>query len=337
MTTGVITSEPSPDWRGDTLAADATTGATTLTVDEALDFDDDTTRARWLVVGESDPLEYVDVDYDANTVTLADPTTEDYEAGLPVVLWDPTVPGGGAKVIEYLAPVRLSDGSGTPDAVIPHETVTLNGIDNLVGASVSLVEDRGEWYVDQIYGREPSSAIQTQPTGNRVVVARDSNGGVVHLYGGVDGETPGGLDLDLLSGDRPSVFLRSGTGGGTLQSSLNLIGGTSTGATLEAEDVVLKGNVTIVNGGTAIGGVGTVTQAMRWNRVSTTTDGSGLVTVTHGLGGSPGLVLLTNDTFTARLLSVGTKTSTTFEVRVRDTSGTLLTATSVDFYWLAML
>lgn len=154
MTTGVITSEPSPDWRGSTLAADAASGATVLSVDDTIDFDDDDTRTRWLVVGESAPLEYVALDDEADTVTLAAPTTEAFEAGLPVVLWDPTVAGGGAKVVEYLAPVRLSDDSGTVDAVVPHELIPLNGIANLVGAQVGLFEDDGEWYVGQVYGRE---------------------------------------------------------------------------------------------------------------------------------------------------------------------------------------
>jgi hypothetical protein len=148
VTTGVIANEPTPDWRGTTLTVDATTGATTLTVDETIDLDDDTTRTRWLVVGESEPLEYVD--FSSTTVTLAEETLEDYEAGLPVVLWDPTA---GAKVIEYLAPVRLSDGSGTVDAVIPHELIPLNGVANLVGASVSLTEDGGEWYIGQVFAR----------------------------------------------------------------------------------------------------------------------------------------------------------------------------------------
>lgn len=176
MTTGVVANEPSPDWRGDTLAADVASAASTLTVDEALDFDEDATRSRWLVVGDSEPLEYVDVDFDTNVITLADPTTEDYEAGLPVVLWDPTA---NAKVVEYLAPVRLSDESGTVDAVIPHELVPLNGVSNLVGASVSLYEDGGDWYVGQVFAREAvvdSTTIDS--TGQSYVTTR--------LYGSSD-------------------------------------------------------------------------------------------------------------------------------------------------------
>lgn len=183
MTTGVITNEPSPDWQGDTLAAAATTGATSLVVDEALDFDDDDTRSRWLVVGESDPLEYTAVDHDTNTITLAVPTTEDYEAGLPVVLWDPTA---DAKVIEYLAPVRLTDGSGTVDAVIPHEKIPLNGVDNLVGASVSLTEDGGEWYVSQVFAREATldavGRVQTTTAGVRMAFEPITGGGRLAGY-----------------------------------------------------------------------------------------------------------------------------------------------------------
>lgn len=161
--TGEIVSEPTPDFRGDTLAADAAIGATSLLVTEMVDFDDDpdNTSPRWLVVGESAPMEYAAVDEDALTVTLVAPTTEAFEAGLPVTLWDPTVTGGGAKIVEYLAPVRLADGSGTVDAVIPHEKIPLNGIANLVGAQVGLAEDAGEWYVAQVYSRQ---AIVDQAT-----------------------------------------------------------------------------------------------------------------------------------------------------------------------------
>jgi hypothetical protein len=40
-------------------------------------------------------------------------------------------------------------------ATIPHEKVPLSGVDNLIGASVSLAEDdSGAWFVDQVLGRE---------------------------------------------------------------------------------------------------------------------------------------------------------------------------------------
>lgn len=156
MTSGTVVAI-SQDWRGDTLAADAATTDTELQVAEAVDFDED---GGWLVVGEGDPLEYLSVDDPEDgtpaTLTLASPLDEDLEAGLPVVLWDPTVPGGGSRVVEYVAAVQLSEDAGVPDAVIPHEQIPVAGIENLIGASVSIEEDdEGEWWVAYVHGREP--------------------------------------------------------------------------------------------------------------------------------------------------------------------------------------
>jgi hypothetical protein len=157
MRKGFIDSEPSPDRQGDTLGADVVATDTVLEMAEtAMDFDrDDTDTTWWLVIGDSDPLQYESVDLDADTVTLTEPLAADYEAGLPVTLWDPTVPGGGAQVVEYVASVRLSDGSGTALATIPHELIPLNGVGNLVGASVGIDdEDDDEWEVKKVYSRE---------------------------------------------------------------------------------------------------------------------------------------------------------------------------------------
>lgn len=156
MTSGIVDAI-AQDWRGDTLAVDAATTDLELLVDDAVDFDED---GGWLVVGEGDPLEYLSItdpeDGTPATITLADPLTEDLEAGLPVVLWDPTVPGGGSRVVEYVAAVRLSEDAGVADAVIPHEQIPVAGVENLIGATVSIEEDdEGEWWVAYVHGREP--------------------------------------------------------------------------------------------------------------------------------------------------------------------------------------
>lgn len=164
MRTGTIESEPTLDWEGDTLVVDADTGDTVLSVDSAIDFDDDDSRTRWLVVADSEPLEYVAVDRDANTVTLASPLAADYEADLPVIMWDPTAGSAGAKVQEYRAQVVLADGTGTMTATIPHTLIPLNGVANLVGASVGVDERRGEWYVDEVFAREANVSAASVDT-----------------------------------------------------------------------------------------------------------------------------------------------------------------------------
>jgi hypothetical protein len=113
MTSGRIQSID-PDWRGDTLAADVDAADTVLTVTDTADFDEDATSDRWLVIADSAPIAYSDVDDDAGTVTLATPAGADYEAGLPVNVWDPTVCPDGAKVLQYEATVMTDRGSVTP-------------------------------------------------------------------------------------------------------------------------------------------------------------------------------------------------------------------------------
>lgn len=159
MTTGVVTTV-SPSRRGDTLAADTTITDTLLLVEDAGDFaedDDFLTGDRWLVIGESEPLQYVDSDMDADTLTLAAPVGVVYEAGTPVYLWDETVQPAGAVAVEYLAHVELSDNSGVVPALVPHELIPLAGVDNLNGAAVEIVETAPQqWQVSAVYGREPT-------------------------------------------------------------------------------------------------------------------------------------------------------------------------------------
>lgn len=203
MSTGVVTAITT-DWRGDTLAADVLSGATVLPVSSVVDFDE---GGGWLVVGDSAPIEYLTVDEDANTVTLAGAVGAAYELGLPVNLWDPSVDGGGAQVVEYVATVELHDGAGSPEAVIPHDTIPTSGTDLLIGATVRIAEDEvGEWYVEKVIGREavidqaslqtplislalPSN--QTIPSGPETVVT--GWGGVAGTIGGRFGGYTGRL------------------------------------------------------------------------------------------------------------------------------------------------
>lgn len=156
-TSGVITSIDQ-DWRGDTLTVAAASGDTVLQVNDAGDFSEDAaTVTRYLIVGtEATPRQYVDVDMDADTVTLAATVGgSGLEVDLPVVLWDPTVGDSGSRVVEYVAAVALHDDSGTAPAVIPHELIPASGVYGLVGASVSITDDdEGEWWIERVLGRE---------------------------------------------------------------------------------------------------------------------------------------------------------------------------------------
>ena len=68
--------------------------------------------------------------------------------------------------------------------------------------------------------------------------------------------------------------------------------------------------------------------------ISTSTDGSGDVTVTHGMGTTPTAVLVTPTGTTAWIVSVHTIGATTFKVRFYDAAGAAVTTTAVTATWL---
>lgn len=159
MTTGVITNIVERRLGG-TLVTDAVDTVTTiLEVDDAGDFSETFLEARYLVIGnESTPREYVAVENDPdaqNTVTLAAAVDADFEAGLPVTLWDPASQAVDQRAIEYRAWVLLDEQNKTVPAGIPHEMIPFTGGHALKGVHVRLEEaSPGEWEVSEALGRE---------------------------------------------------------------------------------------------------------------------------------------------------------------------------------------
>lgn len=159
--TGVITSI-TPRRPGDELAAAADVDDEVLVVDSAAAFDPFFEVPRFLAIGDDlVPRQYVAVQNDRDagplTVTLAEPLEVEYEEGLPVYLWDPTVEADDKRAVWYQAWVQLDDGdeeSRPVPATIPHGTIPLAGVYSLVGASVEVLEDDdGEDYVGEVFGR----------------------------------------------------------------------------------------------------------------------------------------------------------------------------------------
>ncbi len=68
--------------------------------------------------------------------------------------------------------------------------------------------------------------------------------------------------------------------------------------------------------------------------ISTSTDGSGDITVTHGMGTTPTAVLVTPTGTTAWIVSVHTIGATTFKVRFYDAAGAAVLSTAVTATWL---
>lgn len=69
--------------------------------------------------------------------------------------------------------------------------------------------------------------------------------------------------------------------------------------------------------------------------VSTSTDGSGDIAVTHSMGTTPTVVLITVTGTTPYVCTVHTKGGTTFTVRFFDMAGAAVASTAVTFDWLA--
>lgn len=69
--------------------------------------------------------------------------------------------------------------------------------------------------------------------------------------------------------------------------------------------------------------------------ISTSTDGSGDIAVTHSMGTTPTVVLITVTGTTPYVCTVHTKGGTTFTVRFFDMAGAAVTSTAVTFDWLA--
>lgn len=94
------------------------------------------------------------------------------------------------------------------------------------------------------------------------------------------------------------------------------------------------------NGGIKVGSTGNGFSQMKWGVVSTPTDGSGLVNVTHGGGSTPTLMMAQNvDSGRISSATGPTSGSTTFRVftRVLTTAGApVLASTNTNFYWIAL-
>jgi hypothetical protein len=105
----------------------------------------------------------------------------------------------------------------------------------------------------------------------------------------------------------------------------------------EAMDLSTEGSLTLSGDtGIELGGQGTPFKNMKFGRTSGTTDGSGILLINHGVAVAPDVVLVTNDSFAGRMVSVAGRAASNFSVRVRDDSGALLNGVSQDVFWVAI-
>lgn len=141
---------------GDELAADVLAGATTITVDDIADFDEDGGWAR--VGGESGELvEYATADDETGILALVDPIVGAYSEGDRVDVWDPTISGDGAVAIDYEADLSPDDDiTGDPlQASVHHSLVPLleTGIREKGSEAVQLAWDGDDLHVVNVLGK----------------------------------------------------------------------------------------------------------------------------------------------------------------------------------------
>lgn len=160
MATGVIKYvDPIPVGAAELTAPMADTDNVGL-VDDAAGFSERFEEARYLTIGDDlTPHQYVAVENDAGTqqsFTLAADVGVDYEASLPVYLWDPTSEAEDKRAIRYQAQVRLDGQDRTIPVTIRHTLIPLAGVSTLEGATAVLARDEdGDWYVVDVTGRQP--------------------------------------------------------------------------------------------------------------------------------------------------------------------------------------
>jgi hypothetical protein len=206
---GRIVADNGPDRRGGTLATATLSGDTEIVLEDATDFDEQENDRRWLVIADSAPIAYTDVDDDTDTVTIVGTVGAAYEAGVPVDVWDPTVKPNGGKVIDHKVSVELENGVH-PGVILRHEMIPAAGVDNLIGASVTIEDDGNDegWEVAKVHGRD---ALLDQSYFNvpfitlyqaANVAVSSSAFGTTLVYNAwtIDTETPEAFEYDAVDG-----------------------------------------------------------------------------------------------------------------------------------------
>ncbi len=257
LTSGVILSV-SKVTLGSTLAADALTTATTVTVDDTSDFD--TELGGTLSIGGAQYV-YSAVDNDTGIITFTPGLAAGAFNGDRVDLWDTAL---AIPQVEYRALVELPgtvDNGDAINAAISHPLIPLlaDGIrDPGTGESVVLQEQNGEWVVTDRRGGVPS--IQ--------VLGTDSTGlkGIITFPDGVS-DYPGEIfeAVDIILGNRYLTFQGPHNGGVLAPGKtlgFNVAGGVAFTDEV-ADQITQRADDITVQAGAAPGGAGTGTLLLK--------------------------------------------------------------------------
>lgn len=143
---------------GDQLDGDTASGATSLAVLDASDFDDE---GGMLVIDGEDVLAYSTCDYVANTITLTDPTTSDWADESRVELY-PITPTRYAQVLTL-----DDDDEDFAEARVPHHYVPLINVGPRLAKknqeSVVLIHDGHEWAIFDVLGKRAKLTADHAP------------------------------------------------------------------------------------------------------------------------------------------------------------------------------
>lgn len=138
---------------GDALSAAASAGATTLYVDDAVDFDEDGGYLR--INGEV--IAYLSADLDLDTITLATPLSASAEDGTLVEVWDLIVSDVASELVAQVVDEGENFADDTLEAIVDNPVAPLVplGIRGSAGEGV-IMQYRGETlFVIAVLGREP--------------------------------------------------------------------------------------------------------------------------------------------------------------------------------------
>lgn len=326
--------------RGDELAAAVTAGATSLTVVDAVDFDE---RGGSLRLGMAVHT-YAAADMDTGVISGISPTLAAASEGDRVDVWSVVA---GDVVAEWIAEVTDDDDGAAIECPVSHSLVDLlkGGIRGLNGESVVCVlEENGEWVVDRMLGQATSTStgmvLQTDDEGNRIVVrSLGATGARAEFYTGDADETqPGYIASQSLFG-QGQLLIQCPTFVDSTPSAPRISMGhdgdfPTASIELRATDVEVEGNLDI-DGTLHLPDSDTLTSIRTGRKDSGTTDASSDVTVTHNLGATPTSVTLgpaSNHHYSVVALS-----STTFTLRVRTSAGVLVgSGVTPDVFWTAI-
>lgn len=145
---------------GDTLVGDIPAGATSLTVEDPVDFDED---GGWLVINDQ-VIEYSTYDDDTGEIFLVTALDDAAEEGDRVDVWDPLYQVASTEKIAQVELDGEDDNVDPIEATIPHFLVdrVSDGLRGLTGESVLLEEDGDEWRIVDMLGLANQSATGSQ-------------------------------------------------------------------------------------------------------------------------------------------------------------------------------